>query len=240
MSDSRDDQVKLRVLPLRTQPDALDDYNIPPGNRWQCDALGFHWNARRCVERVVVLIDRPSGTIGYETAMCGSRTTVICLATRLDAHGNTTIGFVSSQRLFLPATLEARERWDAAISANRLEGELLGVEVLELPMGFSNPGMTVEESAYQEGCEELGVAVLRETVQELSIIYGDPYFAPEHCVVFRMIAGFGPSDHDPEDLEIVAGSLWLTESEIRQAIRDGRIRDARTLAALHLFALCTT
>jgi len=107
-----------------------------------------------------------------------------------------------------------------------------GSELLELPAGKLESGEDPAVCACRELAEEIGFSPA--TLKPLGCFYTAPGFTDELLWAFlatglEQVPGF---ESDPDEiLEVVA----LTPNEIRQAVRAGGIRDAKTLATLYLF-----
>lgn len=107
-----------------------------------------------------------------------------------------------------------------------------GRSMLEVPAGTTHEGEAPEETAAREVREETGYAASR--LQRL----GGSWMAPGYCTEY--ITYFLATDltHDPlpqDDDEYIEDPVPMTLDEIRQAIDEGDIEDAKTLVAVALY-----
>jgi ADP-ribose pyrophosphatase len=107
-----------------------------------------------------------------------------------------------------------------------------GGELFEVPAGRPDrPGEPWDEVAARELEEETGYVAA--SLRPLTTIYTTPGFTDERIHLF-LATGLGPGRRrldDDEFVEVVPMSL----SQVREAIRDGRIIDAKSLSALLFF-----
>ena len=107
--------------------------------------------------------------------------------------------------------------------------DAVGEELLEIPAGTRDvEGEDVAECAAREVREETGYRVT--SIERLGSIYMSPGFLDERIDLF--IANCEPEDDPEEEIEVVR----LPLSEAVQAVRDGRIRDAKSAVAILLAA----
>jgi ADP-ribose pyrophosphatase len=108
----------------------------------------------------------------------------------------------------------------------------LETELLEAVAGTLHPGESPEACARREVAEETGHAA--ETLYDLGVIFSAPGYTDERLHVFGARlneASDGPDPDEDEDVEVV----YLAEAEVEARIADGRIGDAKTLAAWLLY-----
>ena len=101
-------------------------------------------------------------------------------------------------------------------------------ELLELPAGRCDGSETLLETAQRELAEETGYRAARWT--PLTDFYSAPGFSTERMHAFlaeELTAGVA----SPEPYEIIE-QVWLTWEDALQAVREGDIRDAKTIATL--------
>jgi ADP-ribose pyrophosphatase len=109
--------------------------------------------------------------------------------------------------------------------------DAVGVTLLEVPAGTRDvAGEAVADCAAREVLEETGHRVT--SIEPLGRIYTSPGFCDEEIDLFLARAEPEP-ERDPEpEIELVRMSL----SEAVDAVRDGRIRDAKSAVAILLAA----
>ncbi len=103
-----------------------------------------------------------------------------------------------------------------------------GGSLWEIPAGRLSPGEAVEDCARRELREEVGVTA--ERLERLTSIWTTPGFTDEAIQLFwasGLTAGPHAREHD-EFIEVVPRPL----SQVLAGIRDGEIRDAKTVAAI--------
>jgi ADP-ribose pyrophosphatase len=103
----------------------------------------------------------------------------------------------------------------------------IGKYLCEAPAGTVDPGETPLETAQRELIEETGLS--GETFIPRGFIYTTPGFTTEKIHLFE-VRGLIPSpgytlDED-EEIEVIR----VPASEVLAMVRDGRIRDAKTIA----------
>ena len=101
-------------------------------------------------------------------------------------------------------------------------------ELLELPAGRSDGKETMLEAAKRELAEETGYRAARWT--PLTDFYSAPGFATERMYAF-LAEDLTPGAASPEPYEIIE-MQWLAWEDALQAVREGDIRDAKTIATL--------
>jgi ADP-ribose pyrophosphatase len=107
--------------------------------------------------------------------------------------------------------------------------DAVGEELLEIPAGTRDvEGEDVGECAAREVREETGYRVT--SIEPLGSIYMSPGFLDERIDLF--VAHCEPEGEPEEEIEVVR----LPLSDAVQAVRDGRIRDAKSAVAILLVA----
>ena len=103
----------------------------------------------------------------------------------------------------------------------------IGEYLCEAPAGTMDPGETPLETAQRELIEETGLS--GSDFIPRGFIYTTPGFTTEKIHLFE-VRGLTPSHEyakdEDEDIEVVR----ILSSEVRAMVRDGRIRDAKTIA----------
>ncbi len=108
-----------------------------------------------------------------------------------------------------------------------------GEALVELPAGTLEEGEDPDTAARRELAEEIGLAPKR--LEHLGQFYSAPGFCDERLHLFlatRLRPAEAEQDED-ERIEVV----WATATEAAEWVRDGRMRDAKTLAGLYHLAL---
>ena len=107
--------------------------------------------------------------------------------------------------------------------------DAVGAELLEIPAGTRDvEGEEVGECAAREVREETGYRVT--SIERLGSIYMSPGFLDERIDLF--VAHCEPEGESEEEIEVVR----LPLSDAVQAVRDGRISDAKSAVAILLVA----
>lgn len=101
-------------------------------------------------------------------------------------------------------------------------------ELLELPAGRCDDGETPLETAQRELIEETGYRAEKWT--PLTNFYSAPGFSTERMYAF-LAEGLTAGEASPEPYEVIELN-WLPWQEALQAVREGSVRDAKTIAAL--------
>ena len=109
--------------------------------------------------------------------------------------------------------------------------------MLALPMGKVAPGQQPEDAAAAELAEETGFTPRR--IERVCTLLACPGWMDQLMQVFRAeglseLAAKPPSD-DPDDVEEQEMTVVrLPLSRVGEAVESGRLRDARSIAAIHL------
>ena len=103
-----------------------------------------------------------------------------------------------------------------------------GKELYELPAGKLNEGESPEQTAIRELEEEGGV--IAERVEKMFEVYPTPAYTNEIIRIYRAINVRKSTQHldDDEFLEC----CWFDKDTLRELIKKGEIKDAKTLIAL--------
>ena len=101
-------------------------------------------------------------------------------------------------------------------------------ELLELPAGRCDGDETMLETAQRELTEETGYSAARWT--PLTDFYSAPGFSSEYMYAF-LAEELTPGTASPEPYEIIE-KHWLAWEDALEAVREGDIRDAKTIATL--------
>lgn len=107
----------------------------------------------------------------------------------------------------------------------------LGEATLEIPAGKIDPGEDVERCARRELAEETGFVAGR--LEPLVSIVTTPGFCDETIHIFAAhdLSEAPAGEFAPDEDENLKGAR-LSRDEILRAIKDGGIRDAKTIAGL--------
>lgn len=126
-----------------------------------------------------------------------------------------------------------------AVAMLAWDGERLGLvrqwrqaaadELLEIPAGTMEAGEEPVETARRELAEELGMSARGWTPGPA--FFTAPGFCTEYLSLF-LATGLAPADGESEPDEEGLSVAWLTLDAALQAIDDGRIRDAKSVAGI--------
>ena len=103
----------------------------------------------------------------------------------------------------------------------------IGEYLCEAPAGTMDPGEGPFETAQRELIEETGLA--GETFIPRGFIYTTPGFTTERIHLFE-VRGLTPSHEYEKDEDEEIEVVRVPSSEVLAMARDGRIRDAKTIA----------
>lgn len=117
---------------------------------------------------------------------------------------------------------------DGTVTLIRQSRPAVATSLLEIPAGRLDAGETPEECAKRELLEETGLEALN--IHPLGFIHPSPGVFDE---VVHLFAATGLTQHHPmpEDDELIE-PVRIPLAEALQMARDGRISDAKTIAAL--------
>ncbi len=101
-------------------------------------------------------------------------------------------------------------------------------EVLELPAGKINEGETPEQTAIRELEEEGGIKAKR--VEKMFDVYPSPGYTEEIIRIYRAVDIEESKVRLDED-EFLE-SVWINKPTLKEMIKNGEIKDAKTLIAL--------
>ena len=101
-------------------------------------------------------------------------------------------------------------------------------ELLEIPAGKINPNESFEETAIRELEEETGLKATK--VEKLFEVYPSPGYTNEVIKIYRAVEFEKGQMHLDEDEFLSA--VWVEKDKLSQMIKEGQIKDAKTLIAL--------
>ena len=101
-------------------------------------------------------------------------------------------------------------------------------EILEIPAGKLNAGESPEETAIRELEEEGGIKALR--VEKLFDVYPTPAYTNEIIRIYRA-EGITKTKARLDEDEFLSAE-WIDKKDLKKMIRNGEIKDAKTLIAL--------
>lgn len=117
---------------------------------------------------------------------------------------------------------------DGSVLLIRQYRDAIRQEILEIPAGILNPGESPREAARRELQEEIGFDA--KHLEEWGTFFTSPGFSDEQVTLF-CASGLVESRLDPDEDEFIR-ILAVPREEIPVLLDSGRIRDAKTLAAL--------
>lgn len=106
-----------------------------------------------------------------------------------------------------------------------------GEEVLELPAGKLNPGEDPKEACIRELEEEAGVRVSEAKL--LFVAYPSPGYTDERIYIYRAKNGVKTKAHLDEGEFLDA--LWIEEQKVKEMLKNGEIKDAKTIIGLQAY-----
>ncbi len=107
-----------------------------------------------------------------------------------------------------------------------------GEVLYEIPAGKLEKGEDPERTALRELEEECGL--IARSAELLYETYPTPGYSEERIYIYRC-SSFEKGKPHPDENEFLSAE-WIGESEVKAMMRDGRIRDGKTLIALlHYF-----
>ncbi len=104
-----------------------------------------------------------------------------------------------------------------------------GEHLLEIPAGIIEPGERPVETASRELQEEIGFEP--GEIREIMRFYTSPGFSNEELVIFHA-RNLRAAEREPDDDEFISVEK-VDIGSIETLLRDGGVRDAKTIAALH-------
>ena len=104
-------------------------------------------------------------------------------------------------------------------------------EVLEIPAGKLNPNEDPELTAIRELEEEGGIKASK--VKKVFDIYPSPGYTDEIIRIYKAEEFVETKAHLDEDEFLSA--LWIEKSELRKMLKNGEIKDGKTVIALLKF-----
>ena len=106
-------------------------------------------------------------------------------------------------------------------------------EIYEIPAGKLNQGEDPMEAAARELSEETGLIAKR--LKPLTVLYPTPGYTNEKIYIYEAEGLEKGNEHldDGEFLDVE----YFSQEEVLSMIKDGRIKDAKTIAAMFLSGL---
>ena len=101
-------------------------------------------------------------------------------------------------------------------------------EVLEIPAGKVNKGEDPINTAIRELEEEGGI--IAEKVEKMFDVYPSPGYTDEVIRIYRAVGIKESVQHLDEDEFLSA--IWIDKKELKKMIKNGEIKDGKTLIAL--------
>lgn len=101
-------------------------------------------------------------------------------------------------------------------------------EILELPAGKLNEGEDPAQTAIRELEEEGGIKA--ERVEKMFDVYPTPAYTNEIIRIYRAV-GIKETTAHLDDGEFLS-CVWVDKDQLKTMIRNGEIKDAKTLIAL--------
>lgn len=108
-----------------------------------------------------------------------------------------------------------------------------GEHIYEIPAGKLNAGENPKNAALRELEEEAGVRA--ERLELLYEAYPTPGYTNERIFIYRAFGATSCKAH-PDEGEFVE-TAWLPLSQVKEMLKNGEIKDAKTLIALQAYFL---
>ena len=108
-----------------------------------------------------------------------------------------------------------------------------GESLYEIPAGKLNTGENPMLAAQRELEEETGVKA--EKLQLLYVAYPTPGYTDEKIYIYRAFDGVKTQTH-PDEGEFV-DTVWIELDTVKQMLKNGEIKDAKTIIALQSYFL---
>lgn len=108
-----------------------------------------------------------------------------------------------------------------------------GEHVYEIPAGKLNAGENPKDAAARELEEEAGVRA--EGLELLHEAYPTPGYTNERIYIYRAFGGKRLKAH-PDEGEFVE-TAWIPLAEVKEMLKNGEIKDAKTVIALQAYFL---
>ena len=108
-----------------------------------------------------------------------------------------------------------------------------GESIYEIPAGKLNTGENPMLAAQRELEEETGVKA--EKLELLYVAYPTPGYTDEKIYIYRAFDGVKTQTH-PDEGEFV-DTVWIELDTVKQMLKNGEIKDAKTIIALQSYFL---
>ena len=109
-------------------------------------------------------------------------------------------------------------------------------EVLEIPAGKLEKGEDPKQAAMRELLEEGGIVA--ERIEPMLVLYPSPGYTNEKIHIYFCSVGKKTAQHLDEG-EFLSAE-WIALEELKILLREGKIQDAKTVAALQAYFLRET
>lgn len=117
---------------------------------------------------------------------------------------------------------------DGSVLLIRQYRDAIRQQILEIPAGILDPGEAPREAARRELQEEIGFDA--RTLEEWGTIFTSPGFSDERVTLF-LATDLVESRLQPDDDEFIS-VVPIKRDQIPELLASGRVRDAKTVAAL--------